>query len=103
MAEITARRNPHRSPTHPSVLLNDTVLPALGRPKTEIARLLGISRQSLYDILAGKQPVTPTTAIKLGKLCGNGPRLWLNMQTAYDLWAAEREVDVSNIPTLKSA
>jgi addiction module HigA family antidote len=103
MAEITASRNPHRSPTHPGVLLNDTVLPALGRPKTEIARLLGISRQSLYDILAGKQPVTPTTAIKLGKLCGNGPRLWLNMQTAYDLWAAEREVDVSNIPTLKSA
>jgi antitoxin HigA-1 len=84
-------------------LLNDTVLPALGRPKTEIARILGISRQSLYDILAGKQPVTPTTAIKLGKLCGNGPRLWMNMQTAYDLWAAEREVDVSNIPTLKSA
>ena len=103
MTEITARRNPNRPPTHPGVLLNDTVLPALGRPKTEIARLLGISRQSLYDILAGKQPVTPTTAIKLGKLCGNGPRLWMNMQTAYDLWAAEREVDVSNIPTLKSA
>ena len=102
MTEITARRNPNRPPTHPGVLLNDTVLPALGRPKTEIARLLGISRQSLYDILAGKQPVTPTTAIKLGKLCGNGPRLWMNMQTAYDLWAAEREVDVSNIPTLKS-
>lgn len=103
MTEITARRNPNRPPTHPGVLLNDTVLPALGRPKTEIARLLGISRQSLYDILAGEQPVTPTTAIKLGKLCGNGPRLWMNMQTAYDLWAAEREVDVSNIPTLKSA
>ncbi len=103
MTEITARRNPNRPPTHPGELLNDTVLPALGRPKTEIARLLGISRQSLYDILAGKQPVTPTTAIKLGKLCGNGPRLWMNMQTAYDLWAAEREVDVSNIPTLKSA
>jgi len=103
MTEITARRNPSRPPTHPGILLNDTVLPALGRPKTEIARLLGISRQSLYDILAGEQPITPTTAIKLGKLCGNGPRLWLNMQAAYDLWAAEQEVDVSSIPTLKSA
>ena len=103
MTETVARRNPNRSPTHPGVLLNDTVLPALGRPKTEIARLLGISRQSLYDILAGEQPVTPTTALKLGKLCGNGPRLWINMQASYDLWAAEQEVDVSSIPTLKSA
>lgn len=82
-------------------MLDTTVLPALGRTKTEIAKLLGLSRQTLYDILAGRQPVTPTTAVKLGKLCGNGPALWVNMQMAYDLWQAEREVDVSNIPTLE--
>ena len=103
MAEITTRRNRNRRPTHPGVMLGSTVLPALNRPKAEIARLLGISRQSLYDVLAGKQPVTPETAIKLGKLCGNGPALWLNMQTAYDLWQAERNVDVSAIPTLEPA
>ena len=98
-----SRRNPQRRPTHPGVMLNATVLPALGRTKTEIARLLGLSRQSLYDILAGRQPVTPETAVKLGKLCGNGPALWLNMQSAYDLWQAERDVDVSKIPTLQPA
>lgn len=103
MTEITARRDRNRRPTHPGVLLEETVLPALGLPKAEIARLLGISRQSLYGILSGAQPVTPTTAVKLGKLCGNGPMLWMNMQTAYDLWGAERDVDVSAIPTLKSA
>ena len=85
------------------MVLGETVLPALGLPKTEIARLLGMSRQSLYGILAGEQPVTPATAVKLGKLCGNGPLLWMNMQTAHDLWAAEREIDVSAIPTLTSA
>ena len=103
MTEIVARRNPKRRPTHPGVMLGNTVLPALGRPKTEIARLLGISRQSLHDILAGRQPVTSTTAVKLGKLCGNGARLWLNMQLAYDLWQAEQEIDVSEIPTLEYA
>ncbi len=103
VTEATAHRNPDRRPTHPGVMLNTTVLPALGRTKTEIARLLGLSRQSLYDILAGRQPVTPATAVKLGKLCGNGPALWLNMQTAYDLWQAERDVDVSKIPTLQPA
>ena len=80
MIEVTARRNPRRRPAHPGTLLALEVLPALGRPKSEIARLLGLSRQSLHDILAGRQPVTPATAVKLGKLCGNGPRLWLNMQ-----------------------
>ncbi|MFM7272681.1 MAG: HigA family addiction module antitoxin [Gammaproteobacteria bacterium] len=103
MTDIPARRSRNRRPTHPGVLLNDTILPALGRPKTEIARLLGMSRQSLYAILSGNQPVTPGTAVKLGKLCGNGPELWMRMQAAYDLWGAERETDVSGIPTLKSA
>lgn len=103
MTEIVARRNPTRRPTHPGAMLGSTVLPALGRSKTDIARLLGISRQSLHDILAGRQPVTSATAIKLGKLCGNGPRIWLNMQQAYDLWNAEQEIDVSQIPTLDYA
>jgi antitoxin HigA-1 len=101
MVEITARRNRNRKPTHPGELLASTVLPALGKPKTEIARLLGISRQSLHDVLTGHQSVSPIMAVKLGKLCGNGPRLWLNMQTAHDLWKAEKEIDVSNIPTLE--
>jgi addiction module HigA family antidote len=103
MTEVTARRNPRRRPAHPGTLLGLEVLPALGKPKVEIARLLGLSRQSLHDILTGKQPVTPTTAVKLGKLCGNGPRLWLNMQMAHDLWEAEQKIDVSGIPTLQVA
>jgi addiction module HigA family antidote len=67
---------------------------------TEIARALGISRQLLYSIINEKAPVTPEVAVRLGKLCGNGPRLWVNMQSAYDLWQAERKVDTSAIPTL---
>ena len=61
--------------THPGELLREDVLPALKKSKTEIANLLGISRQTLYDILAEKQPVTPGMALRLGKLCGNGPDL----------------------------
>ncbi|WP_349368408.1 HigA family addiction module antitoxin [Salinarimonas sp.] len=97
------KRNPSARPSHPGALLREIVLPALGRPKAEIARLLGVSRESLYRILDEKQPVTPTMAVKLGKLCGNGPRLWMRMQANVDLWTAEREVDVSGIPTLDQA
>lgn len=87
---------------HPGELLREDVLPALGRSKVEIARLLGISRKTLYDILAEKQPVTPGMALRLGKLVGNGPTLWLNLQRRYDLWQAERELksEIEAMPTL---
>src|SRR5579872_1353515 len=89
---------------HPGELLREDVLPALGKPKAEIARLLGISRQTLYDILDEKQPVTAQMAVRIGKLCGNGPDLWLNMQRAFDLERAERELAgvVERIPTLSA-
>jgi antitoxin HigA-1 len=103
MADITAIRSKTRAPTPPGKVLADTVLPAIGKTKTEISKLLGISRQTLYDLLECKQPVTPQMAVRIGKLCGNGPRIWLNMQAAHDLWKAERAVDVSKIPTLKVA
>lgn len=95
------KRDPNRCPTHPGAILRDIVLPALELPKSKVAHHLGISRQTLYDILAERQPVTSQMAVRIGKLLGNGPNLWLNMQSAYDLWHAKRDVDVSGIPTFK--
>ena len=90
-----------RRPTHPGLLLADTVIPATGRSKTEIARLLGISRQQLHAILNETAPVSAQVAVRLGKLFGNGGAFWLRMQAARDLWEAAHAVDVSGIPTLE--
>jgi antitoxin HigA-1 len=91
--------------THPGEILREDVLPSLGKSKSEIASLLGISRQTLYDILNEKQPVTPEMALRLGKLCGNGPELWINMQRAFDLRIARRKLaaEIKKIPTLSVA
>jgi len=97
-----ARRNADRCPSHPGALLAE-VIPATGKSKAEIARLLGLSRQYLYDIINEKRPITPNVAVRIGKLFGNGSRLWLRMQATYDTWHAEREVDVSHIPTIHAA
>ena len=91
-----------RCPSHPGALLDD-IIPATGKTKVEIASLLGISRQHLYDILRERKPVSPAVAARLGKMFGDGAAIWLRMQAAYDAWHAEREVDVSSIPTLRAA
>ena len=103
MTSYKATRNRDRVPLHPGALLRDEVLPALNMPVATAARNLGVSRQVLHRILAETLAVTPAMAVRLGKFCGNGPNLWLNMQKAFDLWHAEREVDVSGIPTVRVA
>ena len=88
MAEYAAKRDPNRCPAHPGELLRE-VIPATGKSKAEIAALLGISRQHLYDILGERKPVSPG--------------VWVRMQGAYDTWRAERELarEIRKIPRLK--
>src|SRR4051812_33331542 len=102
MAEYIAKQNPNRCPSHPGALLREVVIPATGKTKTEIARLLGISRQHLHDVLEEKKPISPEVAVRVGKLFGGGAGAWGRMQGAYDTWQAEREVGVSKIPPLKA-
>ena len=104
---MVAKSSRHSSlePAHPGEFLAEIVVPATGKSKVEISALLGVSRQTLYDVLNGHQAVTPALAVRLGKLFGNGPELWLNMQQAHDLWHVQRELadEVSAIPTLDVA
>jgi antitoxin HigA-1 len=91
-----------RCPSHPGALLED-IIPATGKTKVEIASMLGISRQQLYDILGERKPVSPSVAARLGKMFGDGAAIWLRMQAGYDAWHAERETDLSKVPTLQVA
>ena len=96
------KRHPSLIPAHPGELLREDVLPAVSMTKTAVARALRISRQTLYDIINEKQPVTAEMAVRFGKLFGNGAAFWINLQRARDLAIAERTVDVSGIPTLQA-
>jgi addiction module HigA family antidote len=104
MAEYPAKRDPNRCPSHPGALLED-IIPATGRSKTEIASLLGISRQQLYGILGERKPLSPEVAARVGKLFGGGAEIWLAMQAAHDAWRAERDLasELRKIATLRTA
>src|SRR5438067_1751194 len=100
MAKRVAKRG--LLPMHPGELLREDIMPALARPRAEIARHLGVSRQTLHAILTERAPVTPEMALRLGKLCGNGPELWLSLQARYDLerLSKAKRAEIAAIPTL---
>lgn len=96
------------APMHPGELLRDVILPALkssGTSRAKFAELLGLPRSRLYDILDAKAPVTADLAVLLGKLCGNGPELWLSLQQTWDLAEARERLAarVAELPTLTEA
>jgi addiction module HigA family antidote len=91
-------------PVHPGEILREDVLPEFGRPKTEIARLLRVSRRTLCNVLNEKKPITADFALRIGKLVGGGPDIWLNMQRSYDLAVEGRVLakKLKSIPTLRA-
>jgi addiction module HigA family antidote len=82
------------NPPHPGETLREDVLPALGLSVTDAAEQLGISRVSLSRVLNGRTGVSPEMALRLERWLGvdHGGRaaVWLGMQSAYDLWQAEK-------------
>ncbi len=96
-----------RQPTHPGAILKDVIieLKVQGISTAQFARDLHISRNKLYKIINEDNPVTPNIAIRLGKVLGNGPGIWLRLQQAHDLWNAENELgdELKEMPVYKVA
>jgi len=89
-----------RQPVHPGAVLREDVLPEMQITVSEFARLMRVSRQTIHNILNETKPVTPNIALRLGKIIGNGPNIWLRLQEAYDLWEVELSI-ASELKTIK--
>lgn len=91
-----------RRPTHPGEMLREDFLPNFDLTATGLANAIGVSRQSVNELLRGRRAVSPQMALRLGKVFGNSPEFWLNAQRAVDLWDAKQEIrdEVESIETL---
>ncbi len=78
-------------PVHPGEILKEDVLPSVGLSVTAAAKALGVSRQLLHDILAERRPLSAVMCLKLSRLLGGSPELWMRLQAAYDLKMAEQD------------
>ena len=91
-----------RKPTHPGEMLREDFLPDYGLTVSSLAEAIGVSRQSVNELLRERRSVSPEMALRLARLFGNSPEFWLNAQRAVDLWEAAQliESDVARIQPL---
>ncbi|HMD99545.1 MAG TPA: HigA family addiction module antitoxin [Terriglobia bacterium] len=82
---------PMKNPPHPGRSIRTACLEPLGLSVTEGAKVLGVTRQALNNVVNGKAAISPEMAIRLSKAFGSTPETWLRMQLAYDLAAARKD------------
>lgn len=94
-----------RKPTHPGEMLREDFLPDYDLTVARLAESLGVSRQSVNELLRERRAVSPEMALRLARLFGNSPEFWLNAQRAVDLWAAAQSVkeEIGRIKPLHAA
>jgi addiction module HigA family antidote len=94
-----------RRPTHPGEILREDFMPDYGLTVSALAASLGVSRQTVNELLRERRSVSPEMALRLSALFGNSAEFWLNLQRAVDLWDARAVTgdDVRRIKPLRVA
>ena len=90
------------APTHPGEMLREDFMPDYKLSTSSLASALGVSRQTVNELLRERRAVSPVMALRLSRLFGNSPEFWLNAQHARDLWNSEQlyQNDLKNIQQL---
>ena len=93
------------APTHPGEMLREDFLPDYGLTTAGLAEALGVSRQTVNEVLREKRAISPVMALRLAQLFGNTPEFWLNAQRANDLWKAKLgyQTEIEKIKPLRAA
>lgn len=79
-------------PTHPGEMLREDFLPEYDLSTSGLAEALGVSRQTINELVRERRAVSPGMALRLARLFGNTPEFWLNAQREVDLWEAARSI-----------
>jgi len=87
---ITNTERRQISPSHPGEMLREDFMPDYGLTASSLATALGVSRQTIHELLREQRAVTPLMALRLARLFGNSAAFWLNAQQALELWQSEQ-------------
>ncbi len=98
-------KNREIPPTHPGEMIREDFMPDFNLNVTSMAAALGVSRQTINELLRERRAVTPVMAFRLSRLFGNSPEFWLNAQHAHDLWDSRQRYgkELAKIKPLNAA
>ena len=82
----------NRSVTSPGEILLEEFLKPRKLTQTQLAERMGVSLRRVNTIVKGSRSITAETAILLSRVFGNSPEFWMNLQTRFDLWRAEKKL-----------
>jgi len=91
----------NRPPIHPGEILREEFMKPYGMTQTEIARRIGVSRKHISEIVNGRKGISTDMALRLSRLFGTSPELWLNGQMAWDVWHAMREENAYKLQAIE--
>jgi addiction module HigA family antidote len=92
-----------KNPSHPGAIVRYDCLEPLGLSVTEAARVLGVTRQTLNNLVNGKAGVSAEMAVRLSKAFGSKPEFWLRLQMNYDLAEVRRRKAQIDVKRFKKA
>ena len=81
---------PMKNPAHPGRIVRHDCLEPLGLSVTAGAKILGVTRQTLNNVINGKSGISPEMAVRLSIAFDTSAESWLNQQSQFDLWHAEQ-------------
>src|SRR5260370_40178609 len=81
-------------PVHPGGFIKEDILPLVGLSATAAAKALGVSHPMLHGIVAGRKPLSAITCLKVARLFGGSPEVWMRLQAASDLKKSEQNKKV---------
>ena len=91
------------NPPHPGEIIREFCIEPLGLTVTAAAKAVGVTRKTFSALLNGHSGISPEMALRLSTVFGRTPEGWLKLQMQYDLWVAEKKVDLKNLKRLKAA
>ena len=80
----------HRAPTHPGEMLLGEFLIPMGITQRDLANAINVPYQRVNEIINGRRGITPSTALRLGKVFGVSADFWMNIQLRWDLYFAKK-------------
>ncbi|MHB8482140.1 MAG: HigA family addiction module antitoxin [Nitrospiria bacterium] len=91
-----------KNPPHPGRIIRQECIEPSGLTITKAAKRLGVTRQTLNNLVSGKGGISPEMSIRLSKAFGSHPEIWLGMQMEYDLAQAEKSANKIKVSRISS-